>query len=185
MASVATGRVIQSLRFRPSTPMSISASRPPPSAWMSRSFARRRELRPNGLVGLLLSGFLPLTPLTRLPCSNRTRLVFLHLDSPLSILAPDVSSHCSAWTSEIGADFSVCLTNFRDQNGRKTREIALVVAHVRPLSRIAPSATHARDCLRMTGLRKASAREGGGLSLQYSQTCDRKRRYRARALDPT
>ncbi|ORY73858.1 hypothetical protein BCR35DRAFT_306970 [Leucosporidium creatinivorum] len=34
-----------------------------------------------------------------------------------------------AWTSEIGADVSVCLTNFRDDDGTKTREIALVVAH--------------------------------------------------------
>ncbi|SCV73693.1 BQ2448_6123 [Microbotryum intermedium] len=34
-----------------------------------------------------------------------------------------------AWTAEIGADVSVCLTSFEDEDGKKTRELALVVAH--------------------------------------------------------
>ncbi|SGY25632.1 BQ5605_C018g08650 [Microbotryum silenes-dioicae] len=34
-----------------------------------------------------------------------------------------------AWTAEIGADVSVCLTSFKDEKGKKTRELALVVAH--------------------------------------------------------
>lgn len=43
---------------------------------------------------------------------------------------PLLLSLFAAWTSEIGADVSVALTNYRNEDGVKTREIALVVAHV-------------------------------------------------------
>lgn len=35
----------------------------------------------------------------------------------------------TAWTSEIQADVTVALTNYRDKKGDKYRQIALVVAH--------------------------------------------------------
>ncbi|KAM0790166.1 hypothetical protein ACM66B_005485 [Microbotryomycetes sp. NB124-2] len=43
--------------------------------------------------------------------------------------APEWFAIERAWTSEIGADVSVCLTNSRDKHGNKQREIAIVVAH--------------------------------------------------------
>ncbi|KAK4046695.1 hypothetical protein OIV83_005898 [Microbotryomycetes sp. JL201] len=45
--------------------------------------------------------------------------------------APEWFAIERAWTSEIGADVSVCLTNSKDKHGNKQREIAIVVAHVR------------------------------------------------------
>ncbi|KAK4048164.1 hypothetical protein OIO90_005928 [Microbotryomycetes sp. JL221] len=43
--------------------------------------------------------------------------------------APEWFAIERAWTSEIGADVSVCMTNSKDAKGNKQREIAIVVAH--------------------------------------------------------